>query len=71
MKSLSIDSRNEQSPTCEVVHETNKAHFRNLQPNRFLPSVIPLHESNPTAPHNLTVAQLRHLLPVSMADTLE
>ena len=33
--------------------------------------VIPLHESNPTAPHNLTVAQLHHLLPVSMADTLE
>ena len=22
MKSCSIDSRNEQSPTCEVVHET-------------------------------------------------
>ena len=27
------------SPTCEVVHETNKAHFRNL-PNRFLPSSV-------------------------------
>ena len=27
-----IDSGNEQSPTCEVVHETNKAHFRNLCP---------------------------------------
>ena len=26
-KSCSIDSRNEQSPTCEMVHETNKAHF--------------------------------------------
>ena len=37
----------------------------------YLRAVIPLHESNPTAPHNLTVAQLRHLLPVSMADTLE
>ena len=23
-----IDSRNEQGPTCEVVHETNKAHFQ-------------------------------------------
>ena len=31
-------SRNEQSPTCEVVHETNKAHFRNLLAQRFLPS---------------------------------
>ena len=29
-----------QSPTCEVVHETNKAHFRNLLPNRFLPSSV-------------------------------
>ena len=36
IKSCSIDSRNEQSPTCEVVHETNKAHFRNLLPNRSL-----------------------------------
>ena len=33
-------SRNEQSPTCEVVHETNKAHFRNLLTNRFLPSSV-------------------------------
>ena len=40
IKSCSTDSRNEQSPTCEVVHETNKAHFRNLKPNRFLPSSI-------------------------------
>ena len=32
--------RNEQSPTCEVVHETNKAHFRNLLTNRFLPSSV-------------------------------
>ena len=40
IKSCSIDSRNEQSPTCEVVHETNKAHFRNLLPNRFLPSSV-------------------------------
>ena len=31
IKSCSIDSRNEQSPTCQVLHETNKAHFRNLQ----------------------------------------
>ena len=40
IKSCSIDSRNEQSPTCEVVHETNKAHFRNLLPNRFQLSSI-------------------------------
>ena len=40
IKSCSIDSRNEQSPTCEVVHETNKAYFRNLLPNRFLPSSV-------------------------------
>ena len=40
IKSCSIDSRNEQSPTCEVVHETNKAHFGNLLPNRFLPSSV-------------------------------
>ena len=40
IKSCSIDSRNEQSPACEVVHETNKAHFRNLLPNRFLPSSV-------------------------------
>ena len=40
IKSCSIDSRNEQCPTCEVVHETNKAHFRNLLPNRFLPSSV-------------------------------
>ena len=40
IKSCSIDSRNEPSPTCEVVHETNKAHFRNLLPNRFLPSSV-------------------------------
>ena len=40
IKSCSIDSRNEQSPTCEEVHETNKAHFRNLLPNRFLPSSV-------------------------------
>ena len=33
-------SGNEQSPTCEVVHETNKAHFRNLLTNRFLPSSV-------------------------------
>ena len=39
-KSCSIDSRNEQSPTCEMVHEANKAHFRNLLPNRFLPSSV-------------------------------
>ena len=39
-KSCSIDSKNEQSPTCEVVHETNKGHFRNLLPNRFLPSSV-------------------------------
>ena len=25
---------------CEVVHETNKAHFRNLLPNRFLPNSV-------------------------------
>ena len=31
IKSCSIDSRNEQSPTCEVVHETNKAHFISVQ----------------------------------------
>ena len=40
IKSCSIDSRNEQSPTCEVVHETNKVHIRNLLPNRFLPSSV-------------------------------
>ena len=39
-KSCSIDSRNEQSATCKVVHETSKAHFRNLQPNRFVPSSL-------------------------------
>ena len=36
IKSCSIDSRNERSPTCEVVHETNKAHFRNLLPVRLV-----------------------------------
>ena len=40
IKSCSIDSRNEQSPTCEVVHETNKAHFRNLLPIKFLSSSV-------------------------------
>ena len=40
IKSCSIDSRNEQNPTCEVVHETNKAHFRNLLSNRFLPQLV-------------------------------
>ena len=30
----------EQSLTCEVAHETNKTHFRNLLPNRFLPSSV-------------------------------
>ena len=40
IKSCSIDARNDQSATCEVVHETNKAHFRNLLPNRFLPSSV-------------------------------
>ena len=40
MKSCSIDSRNEQGPICEVVHETNKPHCRNLLPNRFLPSSV-------------------------------
>ena len=30
----------QQSPTCKVVHETNKAHFRNLLPSRFLPSSV-------------------------------
>ena len=28
------------SPTCEVIHETNQAHLRNLLPNRFLPSSL-------------------------------
>ena len=37
IKSCSTDSRNEQSPTCEVVH---KAHFRYLLPNRFLSSSV-------------------------------
>ena len=40
IKSCYIDFRNEQSPTCKVVHETNKAHVRNLLPNRFLPSSV-------------------------------
>ena len=40
IKSCSIDSRNEQNPTCEVVHETKLTHFRNLLPNRFLPSSV-------------------------------
>ena len=40
IKPCSIDSGNEQSPTCEVVHETKKPHFRNLLPNRFLPSSV-------------------------------
>ena len=31
---------NEFGYRCEVVHETNKAHFRNLLPNRFLPSSV-------------------------------
>ena len=26
-----MDSRNEQSPTCGVVHEANKAHLRRLE----------------------------------------
>ena len=39
-KSCSIDSRNEQSPASEVVHEANKAHFRNPLANRFLPSSV-------------------------------
>ena len=42
-KSCSVDSRNEQSPTFEVVHETSKAHFRNLLSNRFLPSQLIRH----------------------------
>ena len=33
--SCSIDAIHEQSPKFEVVHETNKAHFRKLLPNRF------------------------------------
>ena len=40
IKECSIDSRNEQSPTSEVVHETNKAHFRNFLLNRFLHSSV-------------------------------
>ena len=40
MKSCSIGSGYEQSPTHEVVHETNKAHFRNLMLNRFPPSSV-------------------------------
>ena len=28
MKSCSIDSRNKQSPTCEVVHETKESSFQ-------------------------------------------
>ena len=40
IKLCSTDSRNAQSPTCELVHETNKAHFRNLLSNRFLPSSV-------------------------------
>ena len=40
IKSCSIDSRNELSPIREVVHETSKVHFRNLLPNRFLPSSV-------------------------------
>ena len=36
----SIGSRNERSPTCEIVHETNKAYLRNFLPNRFLPSSV-------------------------------
>ena len=32
----SIDSKNDQSPKCEVVHET-KTHFRNLLLNTYLP----------------------------------
>ena len=39
-QSNEMNSRNKQSPTCEVVHKTNKAHFRNLLPNRFLPSSV-------------------------------
>ena len=48
IKSCSIDSRNAQSPSCEVVQKTNKAHFRNLLPNRFLPRVMIRRLWNPT-----------------------
>ena len=40
IKSCSADSYSEQSSTCQVVHETNKAHFRTLLPNRFLTSIV-------------------------------
>ena len=40
IKSYSIDFGNEKSPKCELVHETNIAYFRNLLPNRFLPSSV-------------------------------
>ena len=46
---LSFESEwewNEQSPTCEVVHETDKAHFRNLLPNRFLLAQLVEHKSD-------------------------
>ena len=39
-KSCSIDFRNKQSTSCEVVHETNKTHVRNLLLNRFLTSTV-------------------------------
>ena len=38
IKSCSIDSGNEKSPKCKVVHE--KAHFRYLLPNTQLPSSV-------------------------------
>ena len=40
IKLHSIDFRSEQSSTCEVVHETNEAHFRSLLPIRFLTSTV-------------------------------
>ena len=41
IKSCSIDSRNEQSPTCGVVHGTwNKAHFINLLANTYQASTV-------------------------------
>ena len=36
IKSCYIDSRNKQSPKSEVMHETNKAHFRNLPAGSYL-----------------------------------
>ena len=47
VQACSIDSsRNEQSPKYEVVHETNKAHFRNHMPTESFLAQLAEHLSD-------------------------